>query len=336
MLISFFKKSFITQYAALIFIQCLLWLPAFLAPENFQKSFVKIEAPAYQLIEWIFGDRQFVSILFAFLLIMFSGFLINYSLTRHGLAPKNSLLPAFLFYLLAAHQPWLLQLHPGLIPTVILILVLYLLFDLYVERNAYSHVFHTGFFLAIASLFYSPMIFFVPMVFFTFVVYSLFEWREWVIFILGFMCVFLFAATAYFWFDDLPELLGWLASLKDKILWIKLPSISLLGIIIEGMLLLFILLAMYVLGNRINEKIISIRKRYWSVIWTFFISLISFILSGINAEFHLLLLILPIAIIVSFYLSEIHKTRWQNILLLTFFVLILINNFYSIIQNRYF
>jgi len=336
MLISFFKKSFITQYIALILINGILWLPAFLSADYFQQSFANVQAPAYILLQWLFYGRPLAAIITAFLLVLFSGLILNYALIQNGLSAKNSLLPALLFYILAAHQPWMLQLHPTLIPVFILTLTLPLLFELYVEREAYSQVFHTGFLLAIATLFYLPMIFFIPMVFFTFMVYRLFKWREWIILILGFLTVFLFTLMAYFWFDRLPEFYEWMGSISFRVQWMLAPKLSIGGYIIEGVLLILFIMAFLVLISRLNEKIISIRKKFWAVIWLLITASISLLLNGINIESHLLLLLLPISVILSYYLSEIPKTLWMNIALLILFFLILFNNFYSIVQLKYF
>ena len=336
MLISFFKKSFVVQYIVLLVIHGLLWLPAFMAPENFQHSFSASPTPGSIMLHWLLDGHPLAAIILAFLLILFSGIVLNFTLINNGLAGKNSLITALLFYMLAAHQPWLLQMHEGLIPAFILIFIMYLIFDLYTREEAYSHVFHAGFLLAMATLFYFPMVLFILMVFFTFIVYRLFKWCEWVILIFGFLTIYIFVFTTYFWFDQLPGLLGWLDSGFQHIHLLQLPSSDVLGYIIEVSLILLFGMAFFVSGSHLNEKVISIRKRYWAIIWVFIFSLLSFVFSGERSGFHLLILALPMTCIFAFYLSEIRKGFWANILLLIMLFLIVINNFYSGVQNQYF
>ena len=133
------------------------------------------------------------------LLVLASGYWLNVILSSNEIIPKNSSLAAFLFVLLSFCIPGQLTLTPINISILLLIYLLKSLFQAYTRTEPVDLAFTTGFTIAIASLFYLPIIFFYGFLLTSFIVYRSMNWREWISSLIGLITPGLFLVTYYFW-----------------------------------------------------------------------------------------------------------------------------------------
>lgn len=337
MIIRFFRKDYVLQYVALLLLQLLLWLPAFIFPDLNYENYISFTSPGYKLILWIIGNNPRVLTAIAFIIVFFSALILNKVLDQHQLVSKNNMVPAFIYVVLMSHQPVFLSLNPTLIANLFVIISLHQLFTLYMEKEAYSKVFNIGIFLAIGSLFYFEVLFLLIFLWFTYNVYRVYNWREWIIPVLGIITIYLFLGVYYFWTDQLSlafeqyqlHMQG-LFSFQINIYTDYLPMLT------NGAVFLLAFFAFVVFVSHLNEYIISVRKHYLSSIILLFTT-IAIVLFTARPELpSISLLMIPFSIIISGFLLRLKRPFWIEVYIWLLLTLILVHNYYAIISPKIF
>jgi hypothetical protein len=327
MLIGFFRKSYLFQYIILIMLAGLLWFSAFLNPEPADVDVNTYLMPAYAFLISLIGDFVLIGVIIAFLLVIIGAFLLNYILIKNELVPKNTLIPAVIYIVLLSHSQSLLHLNPALISSLFVIIILNNLFQVYTEEEAYIKIFNSGFLAALASFFYFPVIYYILFIWFTFIVFRLYKWRDWLIPFTGLITPYIFLITYFYWCDELLFTLDAYSSYFLTISFYPLYNeFTLFEWMITGIILLFFLWSFLWLLGVIQEKTISIRKRYWIIFWLLVISLLTYLGSGILAKSHLTLIALPVSVYIAYGFSIIRRKFWFELLFGILLLLIIFNN----------
>lgn len=329
MLIRTFRKSYLLQYILLVILHILLWGGAFISPGAAIIPEHPVMNPAYSLMTSLIGNNSYVSIFIAFFLVLTGSMIFNYTLEKNNLAGHNSLLPALTFIIIMGLFPPLQVFHPALIAGVIMIIVLDFIFDIYSTEDDYSKVFNSGFLIAIGSFFYFPTIGFMLLIWLIFILYRLYNWREWVILFLGFITPYILLWTYYFWNDQLIQVFQTYSQyFTPKAIFEFQANITVLNYIIIAFILVLFLRALVSQAIHIQENVISVRKRFWAVVLFLILSVLSFLFSGKLALFHLVFIQISLALIIQGWLFRIKKILIPEILLGILIMLILINNYY--------
>jgi len=328
MLISFFKKSYLFQYVFFVWIAGLLWFGTFIIPSELIPGTDPFLQPAYALILKAIGSNGLVGKIIALILVLTGAFLFNQILIKHELVPKNTLIPALVYMTLMSHSDHLLKLEPALIAGMLLLYVLHFLFQVYTEEDAYSQIFNSGFLTGVASFIYFPSIFFIFFIWLTFIVYRLYKWREWFIPITGVAIPYMFLLTYFFWFDQLDLVIQAYLTYFGSLFPLQFNfELDPLNYAITGIILFLFLWSFLKMAADIQEKNISIRKRFGSVFWFFFISFMIYIFADFHDTSHLILLTIPLSVYISNGFSHLRKKIWIELLFGVLLILIILNNF---------
>ena len=327
MLIGFFRKSYFFQYFILVIMAGVFWMGAFLHPELPDSKVDTFLMPAYVLLINLIGSNALLGVIVAFILVLTEAFLFNYILIKNELVPKNTLIPAMVYVILLSHSKSLLHLHPALISSLFIIIILYNLFQVYAEEEAYSKIFNSGFLAAVASFFYFPVFYFIFYIWFTFIVYRLYKWRDWLIPFTGLITPYLFLFTYFLWSDKLFLAVDAYSNYYSTIAFFPLYNeFSLFEWIITGMILLFFLWSFFWLLGEIQEKTIVIRKRYWIIFWLLFMALLTYLGSGILAKSHLALIAIPVSVYIAYGFTQIRRKFWFELFFGLLILTIILNN----------
>lgn len=327
MLIHFFRKSYIFQYIMLVLLAIILWLGALIHPYVIPIDSESILTPGYLLLLSLLQDNYLLQVILAMLLVISGAMVFNYSLTKYDLVPKNTLVPAMVYVVLMSYSPSLLGLHPVALPAFFTVLILFYLFQVYTEEEAYPQIFNIGLLIGISSMFYFPSIFFILFIWLTFIVYRLYYWREWMIPIAGIVTPYLFLFTYYFMTDSLePAFFAYITYFSKMTIFQFSFDFSWLNYIITSLLIILFLWSAFLLLSNIQEKIISLRKRYWAVFWLFAIAMFTYIFSDIFFKWHQVFSLIPASVFIAYAFSQLKILRWIEIIWGIIFVLIVINN----------
>ena len=337
MLIQFFRKDYILQYVALLFLQLFFWAPAIVFPEQNYLQYQSFTSPGFNLFLFLAGNSPRLYTVMAFVIVFFTAITLNTALDKHQLVTKNNLVTAFIYIILMSHRPTLLSLYPTLIASLFIVIAIYQIFNLYMEKEAYSKIFNISILLAIGSLFYFEIIVLLIFLWLTFNIYRIYFWREWVIPILGFLTVYLFLAVYYFWTDQLGPAIEHYHSHLKAFYYFKFNfTLNYFSITVNAAVYLLALASLINLVARLNEYTISVRKHYLSSVILLFITFLIILLVGSADSTNISLLLIPMSIIISGYLMRLRKAFWVDVYIWLLLTLILFHNYYAIISPQIF
>lgn len=314
MLIRIFRTESILQFIILLLLGFALWLPSFIHPVSSPVSWSPL--PVYDSLINIIGRTNMVNIILAFLLVITEGIILTLLLANHDLAPRNNALPAILYMIFISWNPAMLTLHPALITNAFLLLFLFMFLKIYEQPDAFKEVFSACFTLSLACLIDTPVIILLFLVWFGFMIYRVFTWREWIISIIGFSLPFLYVGFYYFWTDRLMVFIGKIAQFFKQLHYLDyhVDPVTLIILIIMGLLVFSAILRVY---GIIQEKVISIRKKFLFMIWFFLLAVLIFLFSGDSRWYQGAISLLPATALISFHFSTLKKLFWWEILFTT-------------------
>jgi hypothetical protein len=324
-MIRFFKSSFVVQYITICITGLVFWGRSFFEPPHMPlpDGFV----PFYSFLYSLISGFPFIQVIGGYFLVMVSAIILNRLLYMHYIVQKNTSMAGFIFVILMSYYPEFQTIHPVNIAVFFLLLMLAQLLRSYNREEPLDFIYSSGFLVTIGSYFYFPFIFFYGLILISFIFFSSVKWREWVSSLFGLLTPFLFMATYYFWVDNLipkiHEYLGMfiihndLESLKKPVYIILTSFITLLS--------LYTLL--YSVTNRI-EKTIERKRKNLLLNWVIFFVLVSFPFTLNLSIYHLELAFIAFSGSVAFYLMQIRKTFWQELLMLLIILFIISNNLF--------
>lgn len=335
MIIRTFKKSYLPQYLFLVLLSVLLWGGAFLTPplpaaaDNFYLN------PGHTTLLHLLGNSPYVMVALAFVIMLASALVFNYTLEKNGLSGANSLIPALVFVLVMGLIPSLQTLHQAMIPGFLIIIVLHYVFDIFTEEEAYPKIFNAGFFIAISSFFYFPSIAFLLFVWLTFIVYRLYNWREWIILVFGFLTPYVLLWTWFFWSDELAlAFQAYAQYFRPKVMFDFGSGITILNYFSLALALALFIRGFFTQAISLQENVISVRKRFWSVSLFFLVSLASFLFSGSLAQFHIIFIQISFALIIQGLMFNLERYFVTELMTWILLALIVINNYYVAFQTH--
>ncbi|MBW6460734.1 MAG: hypothetical protein K0B08_09190, partial [Bacteroidales bacterium] len=206
MLIRFFRSSFLIQYFSLILITAALWVPGFMSPSQVPSQPQYI-APIYDLILYLVGMHPVLSPLLAVLLVFIASLTFNNILIYHDLAPKNNILPAFLFILMMSSHPATLGIYPIVTALPLLTWFLHTIFRSNDKPENFISVFNASLLLAVISMIAPTTLVLFLFIWLALLVFGTFNGRNLIISVIGFLLPYFYLTVYYFWIDRLPEAL---------------------------------------------------------------------------------------------------------------------------------
>lgn len=332
MLLKVFKTSFLFQYVLLIILAGVLWSVSFFSLDLSEPDTNSFLTPGYALLKNLIGANSIIGKICAWTIIVLGAFLINYILPKFGLIQKNTLIAGLVYIVIMSHSTDMLYFHQAIVPSFLLLIVLFFLFQVYTATEAYSQVFNSGFLIAISSFFYFPSIYLIVVVWLSFIVFRLYYWREWLIVLFGFITPYIFLYTYYFWFDEIPTVFNSYANYFSNINFFMFDiQFSIVNYVSSAILVVLILWSVFIVAGDLNEKIISVRKRYWILFWLFIIALLTDSIAGSLFRLHQVLIFIPASAFIAYGFLRSRKTFWLDIIFTLLVLLIMIKNFQNIL-----
>ena len=284
----------------------LLVLPAFTNPSALLPDVDKFML--HSLLVNAMVNSPLTGVLLAPAILLFQAFFLYFFVISNDLHPRDSLLPALFYLLLAAGLPEAILFSPALAASVLLLVGLFLIVKMQGSIQAYKQVFSASFCVSVAALFYPPALLFVLFIWLSFLTYRIASWHEWVISFIGFIIPVLYLFTYYFWIGQPDAFITNYSSLFS-ILYYEFPKFHLWQWIFLGFTGLVLVLATFRQLILIQDKLISIRRKTWIFIDFMILAVLSCLLSGSDFLGHLSILAIPGALLLSNVLTA-KKANW--------------------------
>ncbi len=323
MFLKYFKSSFASQYLLIAVIGLIVWTGAFIHPVEMPLPEGKV--PFYSVLYSLLNDTPRLAVVFGFLLVLVSSFLLNDIFNKQEIVTKNSSLAALLFIAFSGYYPQLLTLHPVNICLFLLLLIFRQLFETYHRTESLDLFYAAGFYVGIGTFFYFPFLAIYLLVLLSFIIFRSNSWREWTSSLIGLITPYVFLATFYFWFDEFRMMAtdyGQFFSLPQSIPVLPEPGY----LILTSILFLFCLFSLASSLSHVSEKTIEGRKKSLLVYWLVVIILISFPFAGSFVNYHPLFLTIITSVLLTTFFLQRKKTFWIELFFMLFLASIVINN----------
>ncbi len=157
MLEIFRKNLFINSLLLLPYI-ILVRLATLFYPQKYQ-----VQETSNEILKGLYSfiDFPVLQSIIAILLIFIHAIIINHTFIKHRLSREITLLPGLIYVVFVTVVTDFTVLHPALLGNTFIIFALMNLFKTYKLPNAAACIFNAGFYISVASLFYTPYVFMV-------------------------------------------------------------------------------------------------------------------------------------------------------------------------------
>lgn len=298
-----------------------LWLPSFLSEhaEEFDNLM-----PLYELFRNIIGQNHFVSLCIGILIIVIEGFMLNRLIDQHKILPERNNLIAFFYVIFCSSHTALLFTNPIILANLFLILALGQLLKMYNQKNVLEEVFYATFFIAIATLFYFPSILIFLLVWIAFSIIRPFEWRNFMVSILGIIFPLIWLFSYYYLVDQLDDFYSNLDVFNN---YFSDLSISGFTYVLIGFLILIAITAFGSLIKGLSKNTVRVKNLLRIISAFFALSIVSFFLTEKDYFATFLFTLIPFSIYTANYFDYLKKYWLANGLIIILVALIAINNY---------
>jgi len=253
-----------------------------------------------------------------FLFIGIGVFIVGLIIANQEICDKQNYYPVFLYlvFCIAAVNP--AQITPQIFTNVFVLLSLYMLLDIYRKEKVLKSLFEAAFWLSFSAFITISSIISFPLFFTILMVLRPFNWREWLIAILGFLSpIFLYECFAYLFDWNQWFLFEAMAHFTK---YMKTPILSeyyfpLLLFLLVLLLLSIGLVLRYGSGNTVKKQ-----RSKTIFFWYLFFCFFGFFSGGANTSSILLLSAVPISFFVGDFLFGIRQTKITNTLITILFL----------------
>lgn len=200
-MIKIFKHNEVLQIIIIVLTVVLLWAPALLNPPVMQTG--HDYAPIYSLVYSALVSHPLLATILAMVLTIVEGFTLNLVLFNRKMLGNSTLLPTLLYIIAMSMVPAQMTLTPMILSNLILLLALN---QLMVDDDLSAtpdNIFNASMLISIATLCHTPLIMMLVALVVIFTIHGLFNWRYWMMLLLGFLAPYIISATAYYLTDRL-------------------------------------------------------------------------------------------------------------------------------------
>ena len=276
-------------------------------------------SPFYNLVIRLYSGLPVYAYFVTVMVLVISQALhFNWILNKHEVLYKASWMPALAYLLISTILPPFFWFHPLIFANSILLFALDKLFYLYKNEHPLSYEFDSSFLLALAALFYFPLIVFILFYFVSILLLRPFSWRDWIVGVLGFALPFFFAFVYYFWNNMLLSFYErvFISGIKKQI---DIQNVFLHGYTFT-LLLVAIISALSINRLRVNfYKNVSKTRLNQQVTFFYMVcAALSILVSNEDLLYRFCILALPFSIFVAYYLLSGKRILWAELILLLF------------------
>ena len=164
MFLRILKSNTLFSVLLIPFIGILFWMESLRNPALLDLSIAHGAMPLYYLFIHTIKQQDFWQIFVAFCLVIVNSYFISQLGSVFRLFRKRSYLPGIIYLITVSCLKTMHALLPVHLATLFVLISVYFIFDTYHKKVEITYTFNASFFLAIASLFYLPVVVLFPLV----------------------------------------------------------------------------------------------------------------------------------------------------------------------------
>lgn len=306
-MLEIFRKDFIGNALLLIPYCALLRVKSLIYP----KALSIKEEYGYFNKGWVeaLQDKPLISSIIMIFVISIMAYFINVISNKSMIYHRKTLFPAVLFIFLSSFLDSFLLLSPVHFALIFLLVAFINIISAFKKsKGTAGLIFNTGFFLALASLFYFPFVLFLIFGFISLMTMKSFKFQDRLQYAIGFVIPYVLAMAAFYvQYGKLDFLTHYI---RENVTMIPMSlDFSLAQYLAFGVFILMVIYVILQYGNFLSKKDIQVRKNIEILYW-----IMIFALPGIFFWKHLdlnhfLILVPSLSILIAMSFS-VAKNKW--------------------------
>jgi hypothetical protein len=273
------------------------------------------------------GFSYYLNQIITLLVILLGAFFVNFLVVEQEITSKTNYLPAFFYILFAFSATTKSTVEPILLANLFILPALYFLIDSYRKDSALSEIFKAGVFTGLASFFCIHYIVVFPLNFIALMILRPFNWREWLIMLIGLMTpLYIYVSVCYLKTNEAFAVFGMIREATSSLQKLVISEYYIVFILTAT--LAFVFAIIHYLGKGFGGKVKTQKTKY-VLLWMLLLSLLMVFFEQVS-DMILLPCIIPLSIFIGDYLSEIRQLKIANTLLVLFIGAFLIIYFHEL------
>ncbi len=322
-MLKFFKHNYITQLIAIMLLVAALWIPVFVSHVSEVATGSPI-TPLYNLVKNIFASSSLALTIFTFVVFGVSVLFFNSMLSVNQLVTRNSSIGAFVFVLCMCCVPIEDEFYPFLLAMPLIMMVLQTVYLIYQVEKPEPYLMNSGFFIAMASMFYFPAILLIAWVLIAMVIMDFRQLKHFLIPILGLVFPYFILFVIFYFNHSLVENINDYA-LSFRELGFEGLGMSTLELIVVALVFVFTVLSLLVIKSENADNSIATRKKVAVTLWLLaFGFLMLFIQKPVIYNG---LIFMVVAVLISMALCYVEKTKIIDIVIVVLMLTIIVNQY---------
>lgn len=241
-------------------------------------------------------ENPLIEGIIATLFLFLQAVLINNLAMKHRLFNDNTLFPGLFYVISMSLVQDFFPLSSILFGNFFLIVALDQMMSTYKRPKCADNIFNAGFWIGIASLFYSSFVLFFLLVFIGIGLLRNFKWKERVMLLCGFLVPFLFVSAWFFWQDSLQTF--WQTYFVEQFSFLNFQYEQTSTFLIKlGLLILLFLLGFF--NNYDFSKSNQIRSYVNIIYLTLIVSGLTFLVQPNVTILHFLIIMVPLSLLLT-------------------------------------
>lgn len=320
-MISLFRRNIFINSILLLPYLVLIRIKSLVEPVS--HSLDDYDALPVRAIFQAIGDNALSQNIFAILILFVDALLINRLVIKSHIGKENNLVSGMLFVLLVSVLTQNLMLSPEMLASPFVILSITGIFNSYNNLKSADDIYLSGFYMAMASLMYAPLLLLLPFTYIGFMIMRSFTGLERTQHLAGWLTpYFLLFITEYY----LGNPISWqfIAFRQGFGLFgVLAKEIGISGLLVLIGLIVVVLWVLANFGNYMGKKVIAAQKRigilYWFMLFT---GIVAITQQHVDHNLFVLLAI-PVSIFATFSLLDMKNRIWPELIHL-FIILLLV------------
>jgi len=271
--------------------------------------------PVYELIyRLLLGHNVLIFILYVSLIVV-EGALLQFLVLRYNLIARDNYIVFFFWLILVFSNHSLASLNPVLIATVFSTWSLIKLFAIGEADYTLPRLFSVGFIISFSSLIYGLIFYYLIFLIISLFVLSLVNIRQILVSLISFALPYLYLLVYAFVFDKQVAFLSKVDFNLDSLIFFSDGALFWSSIAITLLLALFSVFGLVKLISSLFSKLIQFRNLVTVLIVMLFGGLVLQFLSGPWWYVHPFVIFVPLAVLMSIFLSEQKRTIYYDLFL---------------------
>ena len=295
------------------FIGVLFWMRNLLTPELYPYFDDENKNILFNPLDKIFQNLPLFQVILSLLLVLFIAFIVQQISNRYALINLKTRLPVAVYIIVVGGITPMHTLHPVFFAAVFTLLGINSLFSIFNNPEPRLDIFNAGLLVAIGTLFcFNNLVIFPAFLLAISTLRRERNWREFLIFVIGFVIPFLFALSYSFFTDQLAETFEiFRKNIVTPVNHFK-TNYPLQGFL--ALLIALTIIGSFKILQQYDSRKVSTRKYYQIFFIIFVFTMFSFVFIPATSLEMLVISVIPVTFLISNLFVSIKSGFWRELL----------------------